>query len=101
KALALANIAYSGYTQASKCTDNCLSLRVEDFSLGHDIDNNTSHNSKPYCASSTASLQLPTLAGRAAKLLDGKDAALPTFNPRATNCPVQSKASARQKLKTT
>src|SRR5699024_12624214 len=41
KALALANIAYPVYTQASKRTDNSLSLRVEDFCLGHDIDNNT------------------------------------------------------------
>src|SRR5699024_4755079 len=81
KALALANIAYSVYTQASKRTDNSLSLRVEDFRLGHDIDNNTSHNSKPYCASFTACLQLPTLAVRHAKLLDGWVHALPIISP--------------------
>ena len=48
--------------------------------LGFSVDSRGS-NSKPYCASSTASLQLPTLAVRHAKLLDGRYAALPTFNP--------------------
>ena len=43
EALSLAHIADTGYSDATQCADDSLALRIQNFRLGHDIDNYTSH----------------------------------------------------------